>query len=123
MAENALGGLSSAKAGWGAKLPAASAAPAPSTPVPSASPRKATPAKDTTPSVSKQASHHNRESLHREDRSRKHADGQHSKPTKASLQDRRGSPSGAGYVTSGIDAAMQRLADKQHKPVFKGRKR
>lgn len=59
---------------------------------------------------------------HAEDRSAKHASGAHDKPTKGSLKDRQGSPSGAGYTTSGIDAAMQRLADQQHKRVFKGRK-
>lgn len=60
--------------------------------------------------------------LHREDRSAGQPSGQNPKPTKASLQDRQGSPSGAGYTTSGIDRAMQQLADKTHKRVFRGRK-
>lgn len=60
--------------------------------------------------------------LHPEDRSAKHASGANAKPTKGSLKDRQGSPSGAGYTTSGIDAAMQRLADQTHRRVFKGRK-
>jgi len=60
--------------------------------------------------------------LHPEDRSARHASGHHAKPTKGSLKDRQGSPSGEGYVTSGIDAAMQRLADQQHRRVFRGRK-
>lgn len=63
-----------------------------------------------------------RPELHREDRSRAYADGHHAKPTKGSLQDRQGSPSGAGYTTSGIDAAMQKLADREHRRVFKGRR-
>lgn len=63
-----------------------------------------------------------RPGLHREDRSRQYQDGQHAKPTKGSLQDRQGSPSGDGYTTSGLDRAMQQLADREHKRVFKGRK-
>ena len=60
--------------------------------------------------------------LHHEDRSAGHPSGQHSKPTKGSLKDRQGSPSGAGYTTSGVDRAMQQLADREHRRVFKGRK-
>ena len=61
-----------------------------------------------------------RPELHREDRSRAYADGQHAKPTKASLQDRSGSPN--AYNTSGIEQAMAKLADREHKRVFRGRK-
>lgn len=41
------------------------------------------------------------------------------KPTKASLQDRSGSPSGG---RSGMEGAMGALADKLHPPKFKGRR-
>lgn len=117
MAENALGG--GAKPGWGAGLSAVgTTAPAP------ASPRKVTPPKPTAPPVQAKAGSQSdpyRAPLHREERSKPYPNGQHSKPTKASLQSRSGSPD--AYNTSGIERAMAKLADKTHKPVFKGRRK
>jgi len=61
--------------------------------------------------------------VHPEDRSARHADGQHAKPTKAPLQARPSSPS--AYNTSGIEQSMDQLADRLHKPVhgYANRKR
>jgi hypothetical protein len=59
-----------------------------------------------------------RDQLHREDRSKRHANGEHAKPTKAPLQERQSAP--AAYATSGLEAAMGQLADKLHQRKFKG---
>lgn len=118
MAENALGG--GAKPGWGAGLSTVSTAAAPAP----ASPRKVTPSKPSAQPVAAKAGSQSdpyRAPLHREERSKGYPNGQHAKPTKASLQDRSGSPD--AYNTSGIERAMAKLADKTHKPVFKGRRK
>lgn len=60
-----------------------------------------------------------RPGVHPEDRSARHASGEHAKPTKAPLQSRTSAPNDPRYATSGIEQAMGALADKLHKPVHK----
>lgn len=117
MADNALGSSAAGVVGVRPGTPvekAAAGAPASPTSAAAILARTAspTPAKAAPPPPARQVAH-------REDRSAKYADGPHAKPTKAPLQSRQGSPSGAGYTTSGIDAAMQRLADQTHKRVHR----
>lgn len=123
--ENALASL--AKPGWGAGLSTAKTETRSGPTADRASPRtappptaKADPLAQRAPTGVKEVAQRDayRDQLHREDRSKRHANGEHAKPTKAPLQERQSAP--AAYATSGLEAAMGQLADKLHKRTFKG---